>query len=59
MTRRLWFARRLAPKSPLLLSALTALANYWRSEPSATEVLTLARQHPDPEIRAAAGVGSS
>jgi hypothetical protein len=59
VTRRLWFARRLAPKSPLLLSALAALANYWREEPSASAVLKLARHHPDPEIRAAAGAGSS
>jgi hypothetical protein len=55
MTRRLWFARRLAPKSPLLLSALSALASHWREHPSATEVLDLAQQHPDPEVRAAAG----
>jgi hypothetical protein len=54
MSRRLWFARGLAPKSPLLLSALSALASHWGQDPSATEVLSLARQHPDPEIRAAA-----
>jgi hypothetical protein len=57
MNRRLWFARRLAPKSPLLLSALSALASHWREHPSATEVLSLAQQHADPEIRAAAGAG--
>ena len=55
MTRRLWFSRRLAPKSPLLLSALTALSNHWREDASALPVLSVARQHPDPEIRAAAG----
>ena len=54
LTRRLWFARRLAPKSPLLISALTALASQWRDDPSAIQVLDLARQHSDPEIRAAA-----
>jgi hypothetical protein len=59
MTRRLWFARGLAPKSPLLLSALSALASHWGEEPSATQVLSLAQQHSDPEIRAAAGAGSS
>jgi hypothetical protein len=59
MTRRLWFARGLAPKSPLLLSALSALASHWGEDHSATEVLSLARQHADPEIRAAAGAGSS
>jgi hypothetical protein len=58
-TRRLWFTRGLAPKSPLLLAALAALASHWRENPSATEVLTLAQQHADPEIRAAAGAGSS
>ena len=59
MTRRLWFARCLAPKSSLLLSALSALASYWREDPFATEVLTLALQHSDPEIRAAAGAVSA
>jgi len=59
MTRRLWFARGLAPKSPLLLSALSALASHWAKDPSANEVLSLAQQHPDPEIRAAAGPGPS
>jgi hypothetical protein len=54
LNRRLWFGRRLAPKSPLLLAALTALANYWREHPSAAEILTLALQHSDAEIRAAA-----
>jgi hypothetical protein len=58
MTRRLWFGRRLAPKSPLLLSALSALASYWREDPSASEVLNLAQQHPDPDIRAAADAGA-
>jgi len=59
MTRRIWFARGLASKSPLLLSALSALASHWGDDPSAREVLSLARQHADPEIRAAAGAGSS
>jgi hypothetical protein len=59
MSRRLWFARGLAPKSPLLLSALTALASHWKEDPSASEVLSLALQHSDPEIRAAAGAGPS
>jgi hypothetical protein len=59
MTRRLWFARGLAPKTPLLLSALSALASHWGEDPSAAEVLSLAQQHSDPEIRAAAGAGPS
>ena len=58
MNRRRWRTRRLAPKSPLLLSALSGLASHWRENPSASEVLSLARQHADPEIRAAAGAGS-
>ena len=57
-SRRLWFTKRLAPKSPLLLSALSALSNHWREDASAIEVLTVAKQHPDPEIRAAAGAVS-
>jgi hypothetical protein len=55
MTRRLWFSRRLAPKSPVLLSALAALASHWPENPSATVVLSMAQRHADPEIRAAAG----
>jgi hypothetical protein len=53
--RRRWFARRLPPKSPELLAALAGLASYWRDHPTAADVLASARQHSDPEIRAAAG----
>ena len=49
-----WFGRRLAPKSPELLAALAGLASYWKDDPRATEVLTRALKHSDPEIRAAA-----
>jgi hypothetical protein len=59
MSRRLWFSKRLAPKSPLLLAALSALSNHWREDAAALEVLTVAKQHADPEIRAAAGGPSS
>jgi hypothetical protein len=52
--RRRWFGRRLASKSPELLAAIGGLASYWRDHPMATEVLSHARQHSDPEIRAAA-----
>jgi hypothetical protein len=55
VTRRLMFGRRLAPKSPVLLAALAGLAGFWRDHPSATEVLSQALQHSDPEIRTAAG----
>ena len=53
--RRRWFGRRLAPKSPELLAALSGLATHWRDHPAAVEVLAQAQQHPDPDIRAAAG----
>lgn len=52
--RRRWFRRRLASKSPELLVAIAGLAGYWNDDPTATEVLAYARQHSDPEIRAAA-----
>ncbi|HEX2610514.1 MAG TPA: hypothetical protein VHK68_05840, partial [Gemmatimonadales bacterium] len=52
--RRRWFGRRLAPKSPELLAALSGLATHWREHPVAAEVLAHAMQHADPEIRAAA-----
>ncbi len=49
-----WLGRRLAPKSPELLAALSALASHWSEDPMAAEVLTRARQHSDQDIRAAA-----
>ncbi len=52
--RRRWFGRRLPPKSPELLAALSALAVYWKDDPRASEVLAHALRHSDPEIRAAA-----
>jgi hypothetical protein len=54
LSRRFWFRRRLAPKSPLVLAALTSLASYWREHPTAAEILALAQQHADADIRAAA-----
>jgi len=53
--RRRWFGRRLPAKSPELLAAVTGLASYWADHPMAIEVLSDARQHSDPDIRAAAG----
>jgi hypothetical protein len=50
--RRRWFGRRMAPKSPELLAALSGLAAHWRDDPAAAEVLSHAREHSDPEIRA-------
>jgi hypothetical protein len=52
--RRRWLLKRMAPKSPELLAALTGLAAHWRDDPAAAEVLFHARQHHDSEIRAAA-----
>jgi len=52
--RRRWFGRRLPPKSPELLAALSALAVYWKDDPRASEVLAQALRHSDPDIRAAA-----
>jgi len=52
--RRSWFRRRLAPKSPELLAALTGLASYWKQNPQVSEVLGQALHHSDAEIRAAA-----
>jgi hypothetical protein len=53
MHRRRWFGRRLAPKSPELLAALTALATSWRTDPAAADALLLASQHSDPDVRTA------
>jgi hypothetical protein len=54
LSRRLWFRKRLAPKSPELLATLAALAGHWRHDPLAAPVLAHALGHSDPEIRAAA-----
>jgi hypothetical protein len=53
-SRRRWFGPRLAPKSPEVLAAVSALASYWRQDPRAAALLSQALRHPDPEIRAAA-----
>ncbi|MGZ8391596.1 MAG: hypothetical protein ACXWWK_02015 [Gemmatimonadales bacterium] len=53
--RRRWFGRRLPPKSPELLAAVAGLASCWADHPMASDVLSDARKHADPEIRAAAG----
>jgi hypothetical protein len=45
---------RLAPKSPIVLAAVGALAKYWGGHPEAAGLLALARAHPDPEFRLAA-----
>jgi hypothetical protein len=53
--RRWWWGSRLAPKSPVLLAALKALAEGWASDPEVVPVLTEAARHRDPEIRASVG----
>jgi HEAT repeat protein len=53
--RRWWWGSRLAPKSPVLLAALKALADGWASDPKVVPVLTQAARHRDPEIRASVG----
>jgi hypothetical protein len=52
--RRRFRGLRLAAKSPVVLAALEALAQYWPSDPLAAGLLALARNHPDPDVRLAA-----
>jgi hypothetical protein len=52
--RRRFRGWRLAAKSPIVLAALEALAQYWPSDPRAAGLLALARKHPDPDVRLAA-----
>lgn len=52
--RRIFRGWKLAAKSPLVLAALGALAQYWPSHPQAAGLLALARNHPDPDVRLAA-----
>jgi hypothetical protein len=51
--RRVLRGWRLAAKSPIVLAALEALAQYWPSHPQAAGLLALAREHPDPDVRLA------
>jgi hypothetical protein len=51
--RTWWGGCRLAPKSPVLLAVLKALADSYGDHPEAASVLGLAARHRDPEIRAA------
>ncbi len=52
--KRFFGGERLAPKSPELLAAITALGSYWRSDPRVIETLARAARSPDAEIRSAA-----
>jgi HEAT repeat protein len=53
-TRRALRGWRLEPKSPVVLAALAALSRYWTWHPQASALLVQAREHADPDIRAAA-----
>jgi len=44
---------RLAPASPELLAALSALAAHWSADPRAARAIALARESASPSIRAA------
>jgi hypothetical protein len=51
-TGRGWFGgRRLAPRSPRLVTALAALVARWPTDPRAVSVLARANRHPDPAVR--------
>jgi hypothetical protein len=52
--RRFLRGWRLAAKSPIVLAALGALAQYWPADPQAAGLLAVAREHPDPDFRLAA-----
>jgi hypothetical protein len=52
--RRVFRGWRLSAKSPIVLAALNALAQYWSAHPEAESLLALARNHPDPDFRLAA-----
>jgi hypothetical protein len=54
--RRRWMLwKRLAPKSPETIAALTGLAGRWGRDPKAADVLRQARNSRDADVRAAAG----
>jgi hypothetical protein len=50
--RRKW---QLQPKSPEMLAALGALASYWNQNPDVQEIVHLAVQTKDPELKKAMG----
>jgi hypothetical protein len=55
LTRRVLLpGKRLAPKSPDLVAAVTALALRWSQDPRAAEVLRLAARSRDAELQSAA-----
>lgn len=59
VARRRWLmARRLAPRTPEMLAAISALAAAWPDDPGAAEVLRLASRSRDDAIRSAARPGA-
>lgn len=51
-SERTMFGRlRLAPRSPMMLAALSGLAHHWASDPRAAAVLKLAAAHGDAAVR--------
>ena len=50
---------RLAPRTPVFLAAVRALASAWASEPRAADMLALANGSSDPEVRQAARPGDA
>jgi hypothetical protein len=55
-TRRHFFGWRIETKSPVVLAAVSALAQSWGGHPQVAGLLKEARDHDDPEIRLAAQV---
>jgi hypothetical protein len=57
--RSFWGRRKLAPRSPVLLASLKALAQHRAADPLAVSILAAAARSSDPELRQAAqGAGS-
>jgi hypothetical protein len=54
--RRSLLGWRLGPKSPVVVAAVATLARHWGADPEVANVLALAREHSDPEIRLAAQI---
>jgi hypothetical protein len=53
VSRRRFWGRRLAPKSPEVLAALGGLAQHWATDSKAKAVVALAARSTDADVRAA------
>lgn len=59
LVRKKFFGgRKLAEKTPDMLSALRALATTWRDDRSVADILALASRHRDGEVRAAVHIAA-